>query len=100
MPSYTAGDLEACLANKLGGRERSGGNHRIFEIYDDAGNFVTSIPFSRGWRGSTSLGPSMVSVIKRQLLLQTRTKEFDDLVHCRLSRLDYLRLVGATARTS
>ena len=99
MASYSAGDLEGCLVAKLRADERAGGNHRIFEIYDDAGNFVASVPFSRSWRRTTTLGANMVNAIKRQVLLQQHAKEFDALVDCPLSREDYLRLVGAVVQT-
>jgi hypothetical protein len=94
VPSLSARDLERCLVAKLRAVERRGGDHRVFELYDEAGNLVATTAFSRSWRGGTSIGPVMVSAIRRELGLRAHPDAFARLVACPLTREAYLGLVA------
>ena len=92
MPSLTAGDLDACLRNKLRA-EVGAGAHRVYLVRDDEGVLVARTMLSHSWRPSTALDPGMVDRIARQLQLP-RTRDLVDVVSCALSREDYLVLAG------
>lgn len=94
MASLAVRDLERCRRIKLRAVERPGGDHRVFEILDDAGNLVATTAFSRSWRGATSIGPGMVSAIGRELGLRAHPDAFARLVACPLTWEAYLGLVA------
>ena len=91
MPSVNTGDLAACLLAKLRAVELPG-DHRVFEVYDDNGRLVARTKLSRSWRGTTPIGPPMLTLIARQL--GVTSSQLADLVRCTLGREDYLVLAN------
>ena len=91
MPSLNAGDLITCLLTKLRATELPG-DHRVFEVYDDAGRLVARTKVSRSWRGTTPIGPLMVTLIARQL--GVTSSQLAQLARCTLGRDDYLTLAS------
>lgn len=94
MPSLAVRDLERCFRTKLRAVERPDGDHRVFEVFDDAGNLVATTAFSRSWRGATSIGPGMVGATRREMGLRAHPDAFARLVACPLSREASLGLVA------
>ncbi len=95
MPSINARELERCLRTKLRAVERKAGDHRVFEVYDEAGALVATTALSRSWRGTTTIGANMAATIGRELGLRREPGAFEQLVRCPLDRAAYLALVAA-----
>ena len=93
MPSLNSDKLERALTQKLRAVVEDDRKDRRFTIEDDEGKIVAITYLSHGWRKSTPLGSNMVSIIKRELKLQT-SQQLVDVVGCPLSREDYLAIAN------